>query len=77
MANRDMALVATLAAKFAEVDAMPPEPIKTVPRKTGRSKAEARATGTLTDQRSMLGDIPVTVILGANGTLRATCLEDI
>jgi hypothetical protein len=70
--RKDMGLVATLAAKFTEVDAQPAEPIRTVPKRTGRTNAEAWATGTLADQRSKLGDVPVMVYLGADGNLKAT-----
>ena len=56
MGHKDMGLVTTLAAKFAEVDSKPAEPIRTVPKRTGRTKAQAWDKGTLDDQRAMLGD---------------------
>ena len=62
MGRGDMSLVTTLAAKFAEVDSQPAEPIRTVPRKTGRTMAEAWSSGSLSDQRAMLGDYRVTVL---------------
>jgi DNA invertase Pin-like site-specific DNA recombinase len=71
MTRKDMGLVTTLAVKFAEVDSQPAEPIRTVLKKTGRTKAEAWETGTLSDQRAMLGDYPVTVFLRSDGTVGA------
>jgi hypothetical protein len=68
--RKDMSMVTTLAAKFAEVDSRPAEPIRTVHKKTGRIKADAWESGTLADQRTMLGDFIVTVYLNADGTER-------
>jgi DNA invertase Pin-like site-specific DNA recombinase len=75
MNRKDMSLVTTLATKFAEVDSQPAEPIRTVPKKTGRTKSEAWCNGTLTDQRTMLGDYVVTVLLDSDGTIGVR-LED-
>jgi DNA invertase Pin-like site-specific DNA recombinase len=75
MALKDMALLTTLAAKFAEVDAQPAEPVRTMPKKTGRTVAEAWASGSLADQRAMLGNHTVTVFTDTHGTVRAR-IED-
>jgi DNA invertase Pin-like site-specific DNA recombinase len=75
MVHKDMALLTALAAKFAELDAMPAEPVRTMPRRTGRTMAGAWTTGTLADQRSILGNRTVTVLIDADGTVRAR-LED-
>jgi DNA invertase Pin-like site-specific DNA recombinase len=72
MARKDMGLLTTLAAKYAELDAIPAKPIRTIPKRTGRTNAEAWATGALADQRSKLGDVPVMVYLGPDGSLKAT-----
>jgi hypothetical protein len=52
MKSKDMGLVTTLAVKFAEVDSKPAEPIRTVPKRTGRTKAQAWDEGMLSDQRA-------------------------
>jgi DNA invertase Pin-like site-specific DNA recombinase len=72
MARKDMGLLTTLAAKYGELDAMPANPIKTTSKRTGRTNAEAWTTGTLSDQRSKLGDVQVMVYHGADGNLKAT-----
>ena len=61
MARKDMASVASLAAKYAEANSAKTEPILTVSRKTGRTRAECWLTGSLGERRSILGDVPVTV----------------
>jgi hypothetical protein len=76
MSRKDMSLVTTLAAKFAEVDSLPAEPIRTVPKKTGPTKAEAWGEGTLSDQRAMLGDFTVSVYLKTDGTVGASLEDD-
>ena len=76
MTRKDMGAVTNLAAKFAEVDSRPAEPIRTVPKRTGRTKAESWGNGTLSDQRTMLGDFTVTVLRDAGGTIRAR-VEDV
>ena len=57
-----------------EVDSKPAEPIRTQPKKTGRTIAEIWANGALADQRAMLANSKVTVLLEA-GSVRAR-LED-
>jgi DNA invertase Pin-like site-specific DNA recombinase len=69
VANGDMAKLGTLAPRYAEIDARPAEPIRTTPARTGRTIGEAWASGGLTDQRNMLGDLQVIVRQEANGTL--------
>lgn len=54
VARKDMGLVATLAAKFDEIDAMPAEPVRTMPHRTGRTIADAWNAGTLADRRAIL-----------------------
>ncbi|TVZ04007.1 recombinase family protein [Trebonia kvetii] len=76
MTQKDMGLVTTLAAKFTEVDAQPAEPVRTMPRKTGRTYADAWRTGTLADQRALLGDHTVTVLIEADGTVKARLEDD-
>lgn len=68
MAGNDMGLLTTLAAKFAEVDAQPAEPVRTMARRTGRTYAEAWASGTLADQRAMLEGLTITVAAAEDGT---------
>lgn len=72
IAQGDMALVATLAAKFSEIDAMPAEPISTVTsRRLDKSIGDLWAEASITDQRTMLGDWHIAVRLLADGTVYA------
>jgi len=75
MTRKDMDALTALAAKFAVVDKSPAEAIRTVPRKTGRTRAQAWETGSLEDRRSMLADITITVLMSPDGTIRPR-LED-
>lgn len=54
MARKDMAEVTRLAAQFAEVDARPAQPVRTEPKKTGRTNADVWRAGTLNDRRAIL-----------------------
>ena len=52
MTRGDMTLVTMLAGKYAELDAKPSEPVRTIPKKTGRTLDQAWEEGTLADRRT-------------------------
>jgi DNA invertase Pin-like site-specific DNA recombinase len=77
IAQGDMVTVSILAAKYAEIDAMPAQAIKTVTtRRLDKSIGDLWAAGSLTDQRAMLGDRTVTVLIEADSTVRARLEDD-
>lgn len=76
MACKDMQQVTVLAAEYAVLDAQPAEPIRTIPRKTGRKISEVWNAATITDQRRMLANHTVTVLAEADGTFRARYDDD-
>lgn len=65
MAKRDMAMVTNLAAKYAEAERVPCEPVRTECRKTGRTRAKCWESGSVAARRSILADLPVVVAVEA------------
>lgn len=54
VAKGDMVTVAKLMPVFTELQNRPVEPVRTMPRRTGRTNAEVWNAGTLSDRRGML-----------------------
>jgi DNA invertase Pin-like site-specific DNA recombinase len=73
MDSGDMTAVAALAAEHAAAEGMPAEPVRTSPRRTGRTIAGAWRDGTIEDRRGFLeGRAPLErVIVSVDATGRA------